>query len=139
MANGGIIMQHLQWPQFSLNFQYTSDYLHSAGSGSKVYGANGDAVYAIPDYRVKEMSQLNLQVSYLLFKSSLQVIAGAQNILNSPFIIYQDLNGNKSFDEPLVISKSGPNRGFYLSGTDNIIREINNQRSFFVRLSYTIN
>ncbi len=139
MANGGIILQHRQWPQFSLHYQYTSDYLHSAGSGAKVYGSNGDAVYAIPDYRVKGMSQLNVQVSHLFFKSTLQVIAGATNVLNSPFIIYQDLNGNKSFDEPLVISKSGPNRGFYISGTDNTIQETNNQRSFFLRLSYTIN
>ncbi len=139
MANGGIILQHRQWPQFSVNYQYTSDYLHSAGSGAKVYGSNEDAVYAIPDYRVEGMSQLNIQVSHLFFKSSLQVVAGATNVLNSPFIIYQDLDGNKSLDEPLVISKVGPNRGFYVSGTDNIIRETSNQRSFFVRLSYTFN
>ena len=135
--NGGLILQYPKWPQVSVLYSQTSDYLKAVGSGVIVSDISEETVTSIPDYRVKGRGQLNLQLSHRFFQSSLQVIAGAQNLLNSPYIIYQDLNGNQKFDSALVIDQSGSSGGKYISGIDNTVLFIQDQKSYYVRIAFT--
>ncbi|MCP2936988.1 hypothetical protein NK983_30295, partial [Salmonella enterica subsp. enterica serovar Typhimurium] len=80
---------------------------------------NGNEVLTIPHYYTKGRSQLDLQVFQPFFKSRLKLIAGINNILAEATLLYQDLNGNKKYDEALVLLRSNGSTGFYKSGIDN--------------------
>jgi hypothetical protein len=134
--NAGIVMQHPRLPELSVVYNQTGDYISKVGSGAIVLPANGNSVTAVPHYYVKGRGQLDVQLAQKLFRNKLQIIAGVTNLINDPFIEYQDLNGNKKFDAPLIITSVIGTNGFYKSGTDNAVINIKMQQSFYVRLSY---
>jgi hypothetical protein len=134
--NAGIVLQEPHIPEVTILFNQTGDYISVLGSGKLASHDNGNAVAAIPDYRIKGKRQLDLQVSQKIWKSKMQVIAGVTNILDNPYIVYQDLNGNKKFDAPLVLTAIGNKGGYYQSGTDNTIISIQSQRTVYLSLSY---
>jgi outer membrane receptor protein involved in Fe transport len=134
--NAGIVMQHPRLPELSVVYNQTGDYISKVGSGGIVLAANGNSVTLVPHYRIKGRGQLDAQLAQQLFKSKLQIIAGVNNLINDPFIEYQDLNGNKKFDAPLQVTSGIGTNGFYKSGTDNAVINIKTQQNFYVRLSY---
>lgn len=134
--NAGIILQRPHIPEITLLFNQTGDYISTLGSGKITDHANGIAIAAIPDYRIKGKRQLDVQVSQKIWKTKMQLTAGVTNILDNPYIIYQDLNGNKKFDAPLVLTAVGNRGGYYQSGTDNTIISIKSQRTVYLSLSY---
>ena len=136
-VNTGITFHEPGVPQLSLLFNTTADYISTVGSGAISNLPNGNSVQAIPDYRVKGREQLDLQISQKLFRSRIQAIMGVNNLLNAPFVVYQDLNGNKKFDEPLKLKTNNAGRlGYYEAGTDNTVVSIKPQRLYYLTLSY---
>ncbi len=134
--NAGMVIQHPRLPELSVMYNQTGDYISKVGSGTIVLPANGNSVTAVPHYYIKGRGQLDVQLAQKLFKARLQIIAGVNNLINDPFIEYQDLNGNKKFDTPLQVTSGIGTNGFYKSGTDNAVINIKTQQSFYVRLSY---
>ncbi|MBI3883253.1 MAG: TonB-dependent receptor [Sphingobacteriales bacterium] len=119
--NTGIVIQHPSYPQLTVLYNSTGDYLSAVGSATT------------PDYRVKGRGQLDLQLSHKILKSRIEIIAGVNNLLKSAYVEYQDLNGNKKFDQPLTVKNT---TGIYNSGTDNTIINLNTQRTYYFTLSY---
>jgi TonB-dependent Receptor Plug Domain len=136
-VNGGITIAHPRWPNLSVLYQETGDYLQMIGSGSRMVLPNGNTISAVPDYRVGKRSQLDVQVSQKLFRSSLQLIAGVNNLLQNRIVHYQDLNGNKKFDTPLKTEVRN-NGAYYRSGIDNTIVNIAAQPHYYISVSYLI-
>lgn len=133
--NAGFIIRHPKWPTLSVLYQQTADYKEAIGSGSRIGLINGNTISAVPDYRVSERRQLDLQVSQKLFKSTFQFVAGINNLLENAFVQYQDLNGNKKFDDPLKLSVRN-NGAYYQSGVDNTIVNNKSQRLYYATISY---
>jgi len=53
------------------------------------------------------------------------------NLLNSGYVVYQDLNGNKKFDDPLTLKNSQEGKGgYYQSGIDNTIIKHQTTKNF---------
>jgi outer membrane receptor protein involved in Fe transport len=134
--NAGIVIQYPRLPELSVVYNQTGDYISKVGSGNIVLAANGNSVTAVPHYIIKGRAQLDAQLAQQLFKGKLQIIAGVNNLINNPFIEYQDLNGNKKFDAPLKVTSGIGTNGFYKSGTDNAVINIKTQQNFYIRLSY---
>lgn len=137
-VNAGISLDFPRLPGFALILNSTADYISAVGSGNLVKLVNGNEVLTIPHYYTKGRAQLDLQVFQPFFKSKLKLIAGINNILAEATLLYQDLNGNKKYDEALVSLRSNGSTGFYKSGIDNTPYRVEGQRSFYVRLSYQI-
>jgi hypothetical protein len=137
--NGGIIIKQPRFPSVTLLYNETGDYIAALGSGARYILSNGNNILAIPDFRVKGRQQLDIQISQVLLKSRVQIIAGAHNVLGSDYIEYQDLNGNEKFDSPLTLTNRGGNRAFsryFQSGIDNTIIHVKAQKAYYVALSY---
>ncbi|MBC7914693.1 MAG: TonB-dependent receptor, partial [Pyrinomonadaceae bacterium] len=139
-VNAGITLQEPGLPELSVLFNTTADYISAVGTGAISDLLNENSVQAIPDYRVKGRDQLDLQISQKFFKSRIQVILGVNNLLNAPYIVYQDLNGNRKFDEPLQLKANANGQlGYYQSGTDNTVVSIKPQRLYYLTVSYVFN
>jgi TonB-dependent receptor len=136
MVNAGLVVQAPRLPHLTVLYSRTDDYITAVGSGRQVVLANGNMISAIPDYRIKGREQLDIQVSQQFLRSKLQLIAGVNNLLNSPYVQYQDLNGNGKYDEALVLSNRGNQGGFYQSGIDNNLLYIESQPTYYLRISY---
>jgi outer membrane receptor protein involved in Fe transport len=134
--NTGLVIQQTSLPQLTILYSRTGDYLKALGSGKLLTLANGNTISAIPDYWVKGRDQLDIQLSQKLFKSKLQIIAGVNNLTASGYTEYQDLNGNKKFDSPLVLKNNTATGGYFVNGTDNTLISIRQQRLYYVTLSY---
>lgn len=135
--NGGIVIHHgVALPELTILYSRTADYLKALGSGKVYTLQNGNTVSAIPDYWIKGREQLDIQLSQKLFKSKVQLIAGVNNLTGNPYIEYQDLNGNKKFDTPLVLKSNGSNGGYFVSGVDNTLINIRQQRIYYLTVSY---
>jgi outer membrane receptor protein involved in Fe transport len=135
--NGGFVIHDARFPEISLLYSKTSDYLTKVGSGTLLTLDNGHQTTSIPDYRIKGRKQFDIQVSQKIFHARVQLIAGVNNLLQEPFIVYQDLNGNEKFDSALSVTTEAGNMGFYKTGTDNTVTNIRSQSNYYVRLSYT--
>ena len=134
--NGGMVINYPRLPMVTLLYSRTTDYITALGSGRTYDVGNGNSVMAIPYYRLKGRNQLDLQISQKLFKSRLQIVAGANNLTKDDYVEYQDLNGNEKFDMPLMLSNRNGSGGFYLSGTDNTVVSLKTQRTYYLTLSY---
>lgn len=134
--NTGIVIQQPGIPEITFMYSRTGDYIMALGSGKKYSLTNGKLISAIPDYWVKGREQMDIQVAQKLFKNKLQVIAGVNNLLKDNYIVYQDLNGNKKFDEALVLQNINGQGGIYKSGTDNTVSNFKMPRSYYVTLSW---
>jgi CarboxypepD_reg-like domain/TonB-dependent Receptor Plug Domain len=137
-ANGSLTLSGSRFPELALQYSYSGETILARGTGAEVVLANGEKITAIPDYRLAATHRLHLQISQRFLKNSLQVSAGVQNLLANNYLVYQDLNGNEKFDEALKITTT-PKPGYFLSGTDNAVRKINGQRTWFFSISYQLN
>ena len=136
-VNAGFRYQRASLPGITVLYVRTGDYLTALGSGTPYKLANGNIVNSIPDYRVKGRDQLDIRISQQFFHERLQVTAGVDNLLNDRFIQYQDLNGNKKFDAPLVLKTVNGKEGFYQGGTDSAPVYRKFQRTWFATISYS--
>lgn len=132
----GLIIHHPLYPNLTVLFQEAGDMIVAVGSGERVVLTNGNSISAAPELRQTKQRQLDIQVSQKFLKSSLQLIAGVNNLLRTPAVLYQDLNGNKQFDEPLQLTVRN-NGAYYKSGTDNTLQNLQTQRHFYITLSFT--
>lgn len=121
----------------SLVYSGRGDCISAVGYGSRINLSNGNTITSVPDYRLKATSNLDLQISQKLLQSRLQIIAGVTNLINGSYTLYQDLNGNKKFDAPLLLQTISGKGGYYTSGTDNTINNIPLQRNIYLTVSYT--
>jgi len=135
-ANTGFLLNLTKYPSVRVDFERTGDYLVMVGSGRTTTLVTGEKVLANPHYYFKGRNLLNAQVSQHLFGNKMILTVGLNNLFGEDIIIYQDLNGNKKFDEPLKILQSNGNSGFYSSGVDNTTKRQEGLRSYFIRLSY---
>jgi hypothetical protein len=134
-VNAGVVLQHPSLAMITVLYSRTGDYLAASGSGNRFKVANG-TVLAIPDYRIKERDELDLQISQKFWRSRIQVIAGVNNLTNSEFIEYQDLDGNKKFNAPLTLAMPNNDGGYFKSGVDNTVLRIKPQRTYYLTVSY---
>ncbi len=134
--NGGFLFDYAKLPQLTILYNYTSDYITAVGSGAAISLSNGNKISAVPDYRVKAFGQMDIQLSQKLFHSNFQIIAGVNNLLNNYYTEYQDLNGNKKFDEALSVTNQNVSSGYYRSGVDNRTIQTKTQRNFYLTISY---
>lgn len=134
--NAGIVVQEPNLPELSVLYDQSGDYVSMVGSGNMVTLTNGKNINSIPDYRVKGANRLSAQLGQKMLKERLQLVAGVANLLNSSYVIYQDLNGNKQFDKPLVVTTETGNAGYYKSGQDNTVFYVKTQRNFYVSVTF---
>ena len=109
---------------------------HNITTGETHSVINGNKILAVPDYRVKAFGQMDIQLSQKLFHSKFQIIAGVNNVLNNSYTEYQDLNGNKKFDEAIKVTNQTVSSGYFRSGVDNTTNQTKTQRNFYLTLSY---
>jgi len=134
--NAGVVIQHPSWPMLTVLYNRTGDYISALGSGTRYKLSNAAEISAIPDYRVKDRDQLDIQISQKLFRSRVQLIAGVNNLTNSAYTEYQDLNGNKKFDQPLALITKNNSGGYFNGGVDNTVLSIKAQRTYYLTVSY---
>ncbi len=133
----GLMYQKDGYPSLSLVYSGRGDCIYAVGYGNRLLLGNGNIITSVPDYRLKANKGLDMHISQKLLQSKLQVIAGVANLVKGSYTLYQDLNGNKKFDEPLRLQTSNGTGGFYAGGTDNTISHIAAQRNFYLTVSYT--
>jgi len=106
--NTGLTIQHPRYSMLTVLYHRIGDYISVVGSAG------------MPDYRIKDRDQLDLQLSQKLLKCRIQIIAGVNNLTSSAYTEYQDLDGNKKFDRDV----------------DNTVMNIKPQRTYFLTISY---
>lgn len=138
-ANAGFSFHVKHYPLLSVTYSRTGDYLSHVGSGSSQKLGNGNQVLSTPHYRVKGNNILDIHISQAVFHSALMLAAGVNNLLGEKYTEYQDLNGNKKFDEALLVTEKNGRRGYYQSGIDNALKQLKTQRNIYFSISYQFN
>jgi outer membrane receptor protein involved in Fe transport len=133
--NAGFLFHHPRWPNLTLLYQEIDDMLYALGSGNRIKLSNGNEISVVPDMRQAKRNQFDLQCSQKFLKGRLQLIAGVSNLLRSPFVLYQDLDGNQQFNEQLKLRLVN-NGAFYSSGTDNTVIYTRTMRQYYASISY---
>ena len=90
---------------------------------------------------LKARDMVDLVASQFVLKRKGQIRLKVSNLLNKPFILYQDLNANGKLDKPYVTVKNsfnnGTGQGNYVSGIDNTVAYTQPQRTFSFSFAYT--
>jgi Outer membrane protein beta-barrel family/CarboxypepD_reg-like domain/TonB-dependent Receptor Plug Domain len=103
-----------------------------------------------PDFYVRARNLVDMVISKSFLKNKARIKLNITNLLEEPFILYQDMNMNGRFDEPILVNK-GPNEqlpsqairpekekaGRYISGFDNTATRLTGQRLYEFTFSYT--
>ncbi|MDN3656780.1 TonB-dependent receptor [Ferruginibacter paludis] len=121
----------------TISLNRTGDYNNELGSSDFTRTlANGHLVAALPPYRMKARNMVDLVFTQALWKEKCKIKMQVTNLLNKPYILYQDINGNGKADEPVIINirKSFDN---YLQGTDNYASQVAGQRTYSLAITYT--
>lgn len=141
----------------TFTFNRSSDYIGELGSFDSNGGYTNDNIpvsirdrtstfqQRIPNFYVRRRNVLDFVISKSFYKNKAKVKLNIGNILREPFILYQDLNDNKKFDEPLQVGKgiqfssivTVPNPGRYTGGIDNTATRLTGQRLYEFTFSYT--
>lgn len=121
------------------SYNRTADYVTELGTSDlDIELPGGTFVPRVPHYRVKARDMVDVVVSQSFMRNKGKIKINVSNLLNSRFLIYQDLNGNKKFDAPVIIRNDRSGRqANYESGVDNAASSITPQRSFSFAISYT--
>ena len=125
----------------TLSYNKTGDYINNLGT-SDLFRLTENGTYAPvqPHFMVAARDMLDLVMSQALYNRKMQIRFKASNLLKAPFIIYQDINGNGKFDEPVTIITDGSKElrvDNYSAGIDNTPSYIKPQRTYTLALSYT--
>jgi outer membrane receptor protein involved in Fe transport len=140
IINGGVTISLFKNSfEATMSVNRTGDYINELGTSDLIPLNNGNAVPLVPHFRVKarNMADLVLTQNFLHNKGKIKI--NVSNLFNKPYILYQDLDGNGKFDEPVVIKKYPGARTFlnYVSGVDNTASSIRPQRTWSLSVSYT--
>jgi hypothetical protein len=136
-VDAGLTLQYPDIPEISVLYGQTGDYIYAVGSGTPYLSMNGTPTLPIPDIRIKGRQRLDVQVAQKFLRYRLQLILGASNLLASPYVMYQDLDGDGAFGAALKLRTGGNGQpGYYDSGTDNTIINLKSQKNFYVRISW---
>ncbi|MBC7510368.1 MAG: outer membrane beta-barrel protein [Ferruginibacter sp.] len=126
---------------FEATFSYnrTGDYIYQLGAASRYFIlANGEKVLQIPHSRVNPRDLMDVTVSKDFFKNKCRLKLNVSNLLNSKYIVYQDINENGKLDEPIIVDITKPELvNSYISGVDNTTSSIKAQRTYSLSVSYT--
>ena len=77
------------------SFNRTGVFIYQLGSADKLLLLpNGQAVLTIPNSKVNPRNVLDLTISQDLFKNKCKIKINVSNILNSRYIVFQDVNDN---------------------------------------------
>ena len=120
----------------TVSFNKTGDHISDLGSAESVPLINGNNIPLLPHLRVKARDMLDLVVTQSFLRNKCKLKFNISNLLKEPYILYQDMNGNEKFDDPVIVKKNSP-LASYINGIDNAISYIKAQRSFSFSVSYT--
>ncbi len=144
IVNGGISLLVLKNTlESTLSLNRTGDYINTLGSSDlNVITEKGTFIPSTPHYRVSSRSLVDFVLSKSVFKRKGQIRFKATNLLNKPFILYQDLNDNGKFDGPGIVSKPALRTAIesdptIISGTENTTSYIRAQRTYSLSVAYT--
>src|SRR5262249_6427821 len=144
IMNGGIsLLAFNNSFEFTASYNKTGDFINELGTSDlRIKVANGTHIPVIPHYRVRSRDMVDLVVSQSLLKNKCKLKFNVINLLKKRYIIYQDLNGNGKFDDPVVVKKqtdlsARDKTQNYLHGTDNTPISIDPQRAYSFSVSYT--
>jgi TonB dependent receptor/CarboxypepD_reg-like domain/TonB-dependent Receptor Plug Domain len=123
----------------TVSYNRTGDYIYQLGAASRYFTiANGDKVLLVPHSRVNPRNLMDVTISQDLFKNKCRLKLNISNLLNSKYIVYQDVNENGKLDEPIKVDLSKPQLvDAYISGVDNTTSSIKAQRTYTFSISYT--
>jgi hypothetical protein len=141
IINGGITVNLFKGNfEATGSFNRTGDYNNTLGSSDlDVHLANGNNIPLAPHYRVMARNMVDLVFSQFFMHKKGQVKFKVTNLLKADYIIYQDLQGNKKFDKPVVETIPGiwEKELNYKSGLDNTPSWIKGQRTYALSIAYT--
>lgn len=121
----------------TISLNRTGDYNNELGSSDFTRAlANASMVSEVPPYRVKARNMVDLVFTQALWKEKCKIKVNVINVLNKPYILYQDINGNGKADDPVLIDKRKSDNN-YLSGTDNYASRVAGQRTYSMAITYT--
>ncbi|MFM9907738.1 MAG: TonB-dependent receptor domain-containing protein, partial [Chitinophagaceae bacterium] len=139
LINAGLsILMFKKTFEATLSYNRSGDFINQLGTFDEILLANGKKSPLLPNLNVKGRELLDLVLTQSFMKEKGKIKFNISNILKAPFIIYQDLNGNKKFDEAATIEKtSNPTlaHGIF-GGVDNTPSYIIPQRTFSIAISY---
>ena len=122
----------------SISYNKTGDYVNSLGSSDlDLTAENGVKFPRNPHFMLKSRELVDLVISQAVLKRKGQLRFKASNLLNKPYVIYQDLNANGKFDMPVTVTAVNNPFGNYSAGTDNTVTYIKPQRTFSLSFAYT--
>ena len=112
------------------SFNRTGSFIYQLGSADKLQKLpNGQLVLNVPNSRVNPRNVLDCTISKDLLKNKCKIKVNISNILNSRYIVYQDVNDNGKFDEPYSLQSN--------SGIDTTPSFLNSQRTYSFSIGYT--
>lgn len=124
--------------ELTLSYNRSGDYINQLGTFNKAELTNGNITPTLPHYYIKSRDVLDLVLTQALLKNKARIKFNIGNLLEKPFIMYQDLNGNGHFDNPAQIDKSNTAVDYKIvSGQDNTPSYIIGQRYYSLSFSYT--
>jgi hypothetical protein len=138
IINAGInILAFKKTFDFTLSYNRTGDFISELGRFQTTTLPDGKKVPNIPHFFVKARDVVDVVMSQSFYKNKGRVRFNISNLLKTRAIIYQDVNNNGRYDDPIIVSKTGTDILKYVSGTDATPSNINPQRSYSLTLSYT--
>lgn len=122
----------------TFSFNKTGDYINELGSSDfNRHLANGALGVEIPHYTVKARNLVDVVITQALWKDKCRIKFNISNLLNQPFILYQDINNNGKFDAPITVESEKIVLNNYLSGIDATPSIVQPQRTYSLAVTYT--
>lgn len=134
-VNAGVQFYPFAHTQLALWYNRIGESVSMVGSGDLRSIGTGKYL-TIPNYRVGEREQLDVQITQKLFHQRLALSAGINNVTDGRYIQYQDLNGNGRFDNPITLKNGLLAGGLYTGGTDNTVLSVRFGQTYLLTASY---
>lgn len=142
-------------PKYIVNAGITINAFNNSFEATLTYNKTGDHIYQLNEIgenpnaapgqiirpyhvMINPRDMMDISISQDLFKDKCKLKFSVTNILKSPFIAYQDVNGNGKFDERLKIDLNATvtDERSYISGIDNTTSDIKPQRTYSFSITY---
>lgn len=141
ILNAGIsILLFRKSMECTFSYNKTSDFIYQLGTFNEATLSNGNKTPTTPHFYLRGRDIGDLVISQNVLKGKGKLKFNISNLFNARYIVYQDLNGNGKFDEPVRIDKTGNVVDYrIIGGVDNTPSSIMPQRSYSLAFSYTFN
>ncbi|MEO5562575.1 MAG: hypothetical protein ABIR18_04050, partial [Chitinophagaceae bacterium] len=138
IVNAGLsILSFKESFETTISYNRTGDFINELGSSDLDVPVPNGLIPTRPHYREKARHLVDLVLSKSLIHNKAKIKFNVSNLLKERYIIYEDLNGNKKFDTPVVIKNQSGRNANYLNGIDNTVSSIAPQRTYSLSFSYT--